>query len=195
VAGRGDFAEINVTTSLEEAMDGLLGRKTGSYIRGAGGAAQDEFLSAVEPRKGEEIQMRFAEEQTAAPDMSEAREAPRIAIVDDDFVIQEFIKTAFFDTNYVLETYDNGEEFLGAGKENTYDLIFLDLMMPVMDGFETLRAMATRGIKAPVIVLSALSKQETVIKALQLGVRSYLIKPLKAEDIRKKTTEILKMNF
>jgi DNA-binding response OmpR family regulator len=68
-------------------------------------------------------------------------------------------------------------------------------MMPVMDGFETLRAMAARGIRTPVIVLSALSKQETVIQALQLGVRSYLIKPLKPEDIRKKATEILRTNF
>jgi DNA-binding response OmpR family regulator len=64
-----------------------------------------------------------------------------------------------------------------------------------MDGFETLRVMSLNGIKKPVIVLSALSKQETVIKALQLGVRSYLIKPLKPEDIRKKTTEILRANF
>ncbi|MCL1818316.1 MAG: response regulator, partial [Spirochaetaceae bacterium] len=197
VINRTDFAEIDVTTSLEEAMEGLLGRRTGSYIRGAGGAAQDEFLTAVEPKKEKdgEIKMRFEGEQTVAPDMPDTREAPRIAIVDDDLVSQEFIKTAFTGTNYMLEVYNNGQEFLESGNENLYDLIFLDLMMPVMDGFETLRALTARGIKKPVIVLSALSKQETVVKALQMGVNSYLIKPLKADDIRKKTTEILKMNF
>ena len=195
VRSRGDFAEIDVVSNLEEAMEGLLGRRTGSYIRGTDGAAQDEFLTAAVTQKDEEIRMRFAGEQTVAPDIPEEQEAPRIAIVDDDFIIQEFIKTAFTGTNYVLETYDNGSEFLKSGKENQYNLIFMDLMMPVMDGFETLRALAVRGIRRPVIVLSALSKQETVIKALQLGVRSYLIKPLKAEDVRKKATEILKMNF
>ncbi|MCL1818793.1 MAG: response regulator [Spirochaetaceae bacterium] len=195
VISRGDFAEIDVTSNLEEAMEGLLGRRTGSYIRGDSGAVQDEFLTAASPRKSEEIKMRFEGEQTVAPEMPEGSEVPHIAVVDDDFVSQEFIKTAFTGTNYVLETYNNGEEFLKSGRENQCDLIFLDLMMPVMDGFETLRAMAARGIKKPVIVLSALSKQETVIKALQMGVRSYLIKPLKADDIRKKTTEILKMNF
>jgi CheY-like chemotaxis protein len=195
VAGRGDFAEIDVTDSLEQAMEGLLGRRTGSYIKGQSGAAQEEFLSAAAPRKSEEIRMRFEGEQTVAPDMDDAHANLRIAIVDDDIVIQEFIKTAFSDANYEIDIYDNGQEYIRSGKEAVYDLIFLDLMMPVMDGFETLRAMAARGVRKPVIVLSALSKQETVIKALQLGVSSYLIKPLKLEDIRKKATEILRTTF
>ncbi|MDR1316018.1 MAG: response regulator [Spirochaetales bacterium] len=197
VEGRSDFSEIDVTSSLEHAMDGLLGRKTGSYIKGDNMGLQEEFLSAAAPRKeaDEEIQMRFAQETPAVSTLADAAANMCIAVVDDDLVIQEFIKTAFIDTGFTVDTYNNGDEYLKSGKEGNYDLIFLDLMMPVLDGFETLRAMALRGIKKPVIVLSALSKQETVIKALQLGVRSYLIKPLKPEEIRKKTTEILHANF
>jgi CheY-like chemotaxis protein len=197
VEGRTDFADIDVTGNLEQAMDGLLGRKTGSYIKGDKMGVQEEFLSTASPRNGadEEIQMRFAGEGPAVLDITDPSANMRIAVVDDDLVIQEFIKTAFIDTSFEVETYNNGEDFLKCGKEKTYDLIFLDLMMPVMDGFETLRSMAAKGLKKPVIVLSALSQQETVIKALQLGVRSYLIKPLNPLEIRKKTTEILHANF
>ena len=195
VRSRGDFAEIDVVDRLEDAMDGLLGRKTGSYITGADGAVQSEFLTAATPKKNEEIKMSFQQEMPVVSDVPQARKAPRIAIVDDDFVIQEFIQTAFTGTDYVLEAYNNGKEFLASGKEDSYELIFLDIMMPVMDGFETLRAMAERDIKKPVIVLSAVSRQEIVVEALQLGVRSYMIKPLKAEEIRKKTTEILQAIF
>jgi DNA-binding response OmpR family regulator len=197
VEGRADFSDIDVTSTLEQAMDGLLGRRTGSYIKGSGGVVQEEFLAVTASRKNadEEIRMSFAGEKTLAPDEEEPREDMHVAIVDDDFVIQEFIKTAFINTRYNIDTYNNGQEYISSGKETDYHLVFLDLMMPLMDGFETLRAMAARGIKTPVIVLSALSKQETVIQALRLGVRSYLIKPLKPEDIRRKTTEILRTNF
>ncbi|MDR3200513.1 MAG: response regulator [Spirochaetales bacterium] len=197
VMGRADFSEIDVASSLEQAMDGLLGRKTGSYIKGDSRVVQEEFLSAAAPPKDadEKIQMRFEGEQTVTPDITGAPENLCVAIVDDDIVIQEFIKTAFLDTSFEIDTYNNGQEYLQSGKANQYDLIFLDLMMPVMDGFETLRSMAAKGIRKPVIVLSALSKQETVIKALKLGVRSYLIKPLEPEEIRKKATEILRTNF
>ncbi|MDA3950730.1 MAG: hypothetical protein PF508_16105 [Spirochaeta sp.] len=49
--------------------------------------------------------------------------------------------------------------------------------------------------RPPIIVLSALSKRETVMQALQLGVSSYMIKPLKPQAIRVKASEILQMNF
>ena len=117
------------------------------------------------------------------------------AVVDDDFVIQELIKTAFSDARFKIETFDNGEEFLKKLTPDKYDLVFLDLMMPVMDGFQTLEELKKRGNAIPIIVLSALSERETVIKALKYGVKSYLIKPLKPEWIRKKATEILSMNF
>jgi DNA-binding response OmpR family regulator len=197
VAGRDDFKEIDVTNSLESAMAGLLGRKTGSYIDGEKMIVHEEFLAAAAPRKDvdEAIQMRFEGERAAIPDIVDMAGALRIAIVDDDLVIQEFIKTAFVDTQFEISTYNNGQEFINAVRENGYDLIFLDLMMPVLDGFETLKILSSRNIRTPIIVLSALSKQETVIKALKLGVRSYLIKPLKPEWIRKKTTEILRTIF
>lgn len=196
VAGRKDLNEIEVTNSLEKAMDGLLGRRTGSFIDGGKNVLHEEFLTAA-PMGNQDasIQLRFEGERAPAPSLASIDNKLKFAVVDDDIVIQEFIKAAFSDTKFDIATFDNGKEFVDTVKEDSFDLIFLDLMMPVMDGFATLKTLAERDIQIPVIVLSALSQKETVIRALKLGVRSYLIKPLKPEWIRNKATEILRTNF
>jgi CheY-like chemotaxis protein len=192
-----EFLGIEVTNNLERAMDGLLGRKAGAYIDGETNVVHEEFLNAVAPKKerDEAIQLRFEGERTAAPDLSTIEEKLRFAVVDDDFVIQELIKTAFSDKDFQIDTFENGKVFLDKLTPDSYDLVFLDLMMPVMDGFETLKHINEKGIEIPIIVLSALSQRETVVKALNFGVKSYLIKPLKPEWIRKKAIEIIRPNF
>ncbi|MFQ3621149.1 MAG: response regulator, partial [Spirochaetales bacterium] len=195
VKGKKEFEEIEVCSNLEQAMDGLLGRKAGSFIDQENLVVHSELLAAGAPKKSkaETIHLRFEGEKAAPPDLAKLQVT--LAVVDDDFVIQELIKTAFSDTNFKIETFDNGSEFLNRGDLATYDLVFLDLMMPVMDGFQTLEELQKRGFTTPIIVLSALSQRETVIKALKFGVKSYLIKPLKPEWIWKKATEILSLNF
>jgi len=197
VEGRSDFQGIEVTKNLERAMDGLLGRKAGAYMDGETNVVHEEFLSAAAPKKekDETIHLRFEGERAPAEDLSSLGEKLRFAVVDDDFVIQELIKTAFADTDFQIDTYENGKLFIDKVEPESYDLVFLDLMMPVMDGFETLQKVNEMKIEIPIIVLSALSQRETVIKALKFGVKSYLIKPLKPEWIRKKATEILRLNF
>jgi DNA-binding response OmpR family regulator len=196
---RKDYEEIEVTKSLEVAMDGLLGRKAGSYIDGESRTVHHDFLTASAPKKedGESINLKFEqEEEKGGPgSLSDISGAVTISAVDDDIIIQELIKTTFSETSFTIKTYNNGKEFLTDKEALQSDLVFLDLMMPEVDGFQVLKVLKQKDITLPIIVLSALSKQETVVKALQLGINSYLIKPLKPEIIIKKTTEILKMNF
>ncbi len=199
LSSRKDYEEIEVTKSLEVAMDGLLGRKAGSYIDGESRTVHHDFLTASAPKKedGESINLKFEqEEEKGGPgSLSDISGAVTISVVDDDIIIQELIKTTFSDTSFTINTYNNGKEFLTDKEALQSDLVFLDLMMPEVDGFQVLKVLKQKDITLPIIVLSALSKQETVVKALQLGINSYLIKPLKPEIIIKKTTEILKMNF
>ncbi|MFO8064801.1 MAG: response regulator [Spirochaetota bacterium] len=199
VANSEEYSEIEVTNSLEVAMDGLLGRKAGSYMDSESRTVQQEFLTASAPKKDgdETINMKFEGERTTeAAQLNDLGSNINLAIVDDDFVIQELIKTAFSDTEFQVHSYENGVEFLEDYENKTFDLVFLDLMMPEMNGFEVLEKVNERGgEKPPIIVLSALSKRETVIDALKYGVKSYIIKPLKPEWIRKKATEVLQLNF
>jgi DNA-binding response OmpR family regulator len=118
-----------------------------------------------------------------------------IAAVDDDSIIRELISNTFRGFFVKISPYADGAEFIAALERERFDLVFLDLMMPRADGFAVLRELKDRNIAVPVIILSAANQRETVIRAFQMGTKSYLMKPPKAEDIFKKTLEILRVNF
>ena len=93
-----------------------------------------------------------------------------------------------------MKTYENGKIFLADIDKNSPDLIFLDLLMPEMDGFTVLNHLKEKNSQYPVIVLTALTQKEMVVKAMRLGVKSYLSKPLKPIDIMKKVEEVLNLS-
>ncbi|MFP4430087.1 MAG: response regulator [Spirochaetota bacterium] len=197
VGGNEDYKDIEVTNALDKAITSLLGGKAGDVMDQRRGVVQDQFLQASSPRKegSESFQMKFEGERLEHPDLAEVSEGRRIIVVDDDMVIRELIKAAFSDTKFEIETYEDGRTFVENADVKNADLVFLDLMMPEMNGFEVLKVMKERQVKVPIIVLSALSKRESVVEALKFGVKSYVIKPLKPEWIRKKATEVLALSF
>lgn len=187
IQGHSDFGKIEITDNLGKAMDGLLGIKVSDFIDDGMNIVKSDFLVSQAPRsrKEETIQLRFADE---IKDIT-------IGVVDDDLVIQELIKTAFSETDWQVKPYDNGRKFVEALENETFDLIFLDLQMPVLDGFGVLAYLKEKKVEIPVIVLSAVKERDTVVRAIRSGVRSYLTKPISPGGIFKKTTEILKRNF
>ncbi|MDP3176469.1 MAG: response regulator [Spirochaetaceae bacterium] len=199
--GRKDFSEIEVVTNLQYAMDGLLvdfDRDTGTSASKAELAAE-RILSAKASDTGREsIELRFdtgAKHQSTADTMRDSGKELSIAVVDDDFVIQELVKTTFGTIDATVSAFGDGRSFLLAARTTPFDLVFLDIMMPGMDGFQVLERLKAEGIDSHVIILSALSQREAVAKAMHAGVKSYLVKPLKPDQILKKTLEILKANF
>ncbi len=196
---RNEYSGIDVTDNLERAMDGLLGKKAnsgGPYLEEGPDAREDVVqTSAPKKKRKESINMRFQEEQKHSLDLASLGDSVRISIVDDDEIIQELIVSAFADTKFSFNRFRNGREFIDADESLESDLVFLDLMMPEMDGFQVLQRLKEVENKPPIIVLSALSKRETVLQALKMGVSSYMIKPLKPQAIRNKASEILQMNF
>jgi CheY-like chemotaxis protein len=201
VRGRPEFADIEVVTNLQYAMDGLL-TDYDPMVEMADGKAEmlaERILSAQTHEAGREsIEMRFEEEARKPLSLEAMREAGKglsIAVVDDDFVIQELIKTTFGAISASVSAFQEGGAFLEQARARSFDLVFLDIVMPGMDGFQVLSRLRAEDIELPVIVLSAVSHREAVMRAFQAGVKSYLIKPLKPDQILKKTLEILKANF
>ena len=190
-----DYKDISTTDNLEKAMDDLIGLKPDSFAHDE--VARERILRSTAPAAdGEEsITMRFEGESAIAKAMNSLRGSARIAVVDDDMVIRELVKTVFQSTGWTIDEYSDGTEYVAAMQGQEYDLIFLDLMMPSMNGFQVLQAMREAGVEVPVIVFSALNKKETVLKALQLGVRTYLRKPLKPDKLLQKAAEILGATF
>ncbi len=196
ISERSEYEGVEVTNNLESAMDGLLGKKAGSYIDRDSKTVHQDFLQTSAPRSGkqESIGMKF-EEERAGFDPGPVGSAASIAIVDDDFVIREMVKAVLGDMGPSIREFENGKEFMDDPKHGEFDLVLLDLMMPEMDGFGVMQALEETGVRVPVIVLSALSQRETVVKAMQFGVTSYLIKPLEPESVLNKAREVLQANF
>lgn len=201
VRGRPAFADLEVVSNLQHALDGLLADYDPQADSGEGKAEMlaERILSAqTHEASRESIEMRF-EGETKKPisleSMREAGAGISIAVVDDDFVIQELVKTTFGAITASVSAFQSGSEFIEAVKSKGFDLVFLDILMPGMDGFQVLARLRAEDIELPVIILSAVSQREAVMRAFQAGVKSYLIKPLKPDQILKKTLEILKANF
>lgn len=201
VHGRTEFAEIEVVSNLQYAMDGLL-TDYDPQVEMAEGKAEmmaERILSAETHESGREaIEMRFegeAKKSLSIESMRETGKGLSIAVVDDDFVIQELVKTTFGAISAQVTAFQDGSAFVEAAKSRSFDLVFLDILMPGMDGFQVLARLRAEDIEMPTIILSAVSQREAVMRAFQAGVKSYLIKPLKPDQILKKTLEILKANF
>jgi serine phosphatase RsbU (regulator of sigma subunit) len=103
----------------------------------------------------------------------------KILIADDEPFNVDYLEQELEDTGYEIITAGNGREAFDKVKSDTPDLVLLDIMMPVMDGFEVLTRMksdpAIRDI--PVIVISASSDIKSVVRGIQMGAEDYLPKP------------------
>ncbi len=199
ISGRPEFSEIEVLSNLQYALDGLVTEVDAEAGERKAELVAERILSAqTHEAARESVEMRFEAEgkrKLSIETMRETGKGLSIAVVDDDFVIQELVKTTFAAIGATVSPYQDGREFMEAARSRSFDLVFLDLLMPGMGGFEVLSRMHAEDIEAPVIVLSAVSQREAVLRAFQAGVKSYLIKPLKPDQILRKTLEILKANF
>lgn len=187
--------DIQVVSALEEAMDGLLGIKGMESLTAEQDNVQDRFFSAKQELQREAFQLNF-EREGAAASLSQLQNQVKVAVVDDDMVVREIVQGAFAPTGWDVKGFANGLEFveeLEKGLE--FDLLFLDLMMPVMNGFAVLQMLSDREEPIPTIILTALSRKDSVMKAREFGVNSYLIKPIKPEGILAKAAEILGAEF
>jgi DNA-binding response OmpR family regulator len=188
INGNREYADIQVVTNLSNAIDSLI--KDINPATDASSVISEKILSMTEDseRKDSALEMRFKSELESLKAV--ARDI-RIAVIDDDVVIRTVLAKTFMSINAKVDQFESGLAFLADLHSKKYDLIFLDLMMPGMNGFEVLMKLKENGVESPVIVLSAISQREAVLKVLSSGVKSYMIKPLKPEAILKKAIEIL----
>jgi len=106
----------------------------------------------------------------------------RVLIVDDEPRILKFLDLKLKASGYEVLTANNGREALAQVQAQEPDLLVLDVVMPGMDGFETLKQV--RAISSlPVIILSAREANADKIKGLTLGADDYLAKPFNPDEL------------
>lgn len=99
-----------------------------------------------------------------------------VLVVDDEKALRDFVRRNLEVRKYNVYTASNGLEALALFTTHNIDLVILDVMMPQMDGLETIRRIRQTSL-APIIVLSALGEESDKISALNLGADDYLTKP------------------
>lgn len=119
----------------------------------------------------------------------------KILSVDDSKTIRMIVGRAFRPFDAVILEAANGEEGLAAATRERPDLIILDITMPVMDGVTMLTKLKEDPeLKAiPVIMLTAESGRENVLHIAKLGVRDYLVKPFKEEQLLEKAGRVVQL--
>jgi DNA-binding response OmpR family regulator len=100
----------------------------------------------------------------------------KIMVVDDEPTILELLQINLERSGFAVVTANNGEEALKLARQEQPQLIILDVMMPGLDGFETLRELR-KTIEVPVIMLTAKGDDIDKILGLELGADDYVTKP------------------
>lgn len=96
--------------------------------------------------------------------------------------------------NYLVQHVRTGEEALHKLKEDDFDVLIMDIMLPGIDGFEVVRRIRERNIQIPIIFLSAKSMTEDKIEGLRSGADDYMTKPFSIEELVLRVEVCLKRN-
>ena len=121
---------------------------------------------------------------------------PKILTVDDSKTIRMIVKKAFKSYDCELIEAENGKDGLALAGREKPDLIILDITMPVMTGVEMLEKMqADPHLKEiPVIMLTAESGKDNVMTIVKMGVKDYVVKPFKGEQLVERVLKIFPLD-
>ena len=100
----------------------------------------------------------------------------KILIAEDERPMARALELKLGNSGFETKAVYDGKEAYDELKENKYDLVLLDLVMPILDGFTVLEKLEEEGIKVPIIVLSNLGQEEDVTRAKGLGAKDYFVK-------------------
>ncbi len=117
----------------------------------------------------------------------------KVLIVEDDKILSDTIKQCIEKKYNVEQAFDGYEGYMYA-KENIYDIIILDLMMPEMNGYDLLSKLRREEIFTPVLILSAKDSLNDKVKGLSIGADDYLAKPFEREELLARLEALIRRN-
>lgn len=116
----------------------------------------------------------------------------KILLVEDEKDLNQIIAKCLKKDGYSVDCAFCGKEALEFLDVAKYDAIVLDAMMPVMDGFEFLKAARARGLGVPVLFLTARDAKEDIIAGLDLGADDYMVKPFDFRELLARLRAIIR---
>ena len=117
--------------------------------------------------------------------------APRILLVDDEVSVQKLLTYPLRKEGYEVVPALDGREALERLKEDAFDLVVLDVMLPRVDGFDVCRQIRARSA-VPIIMLTAKAEEIDKVLGLELGVDDYITKPFSVREFRSRVKAVLR---
>jgi two-component system, OmpR family, copper resistance phosphate regulon response regulator CusR len=116
----------------------------------------------------------------------------RILLVEDEARVAGFIARGLREESYAVDVVADGEQALYAASVNPYDLIILDVMLPVKDGYAVCRELRAAGYRGPVLVLTARDAVDDRVAGLDSGADDYLTKPFDFKELLARLRALLR---
>ncbi|HEX8796599.1 MAG TPA: response regulator transcription factor [Polyangiaceae bacterium] len=120
-----------------------------------------------------------------SPETSPSSEAPRrrVLVVEDDASIMLGLRINLEAEGYTVLSAEDGEQGLAMARAEQPDLVILDVMLPLLNGFQVLQALRREGHAMPIIVLSARTGEMDKVTGLELGAEDYVAKPFSLAEL------------
>lgn len=116
----------------------------------------------------------------------------KLLLVEDDKPLLEGIITVLKEENYDVESCLDGEEGLYLAKQNIYDAIILDIMLPSVNGLTIVKTLRNEGIQTPILLLTAKDSVEDRVRGLDAGADDYLVKPFAVPELLARVRVLLR---
>ena len=115
----------------------------------------------------------------------------KILAIDDERNIRHLIRSEFTVEGFDVQTAESGEEGLERFSQEKFDVVFLDLMLPKMDGIETLKKLKQKSSTAEIIMITGHGEIGSAVTSIKLGARDYVTKPFKLNELLTLTQQAL----
>ncbi len=116
----------------------------------------------------------------------------RLLLIEDEAKVANFISRGLQEEGYEVDVAYDGRAGLEKVNEGTHDAVLLDLMIPEIEGLEVLKSMRSRGLDTPVLIITAKSSKEDVVRGLDSGSDDYLTKPFSFEELLARLRALLR---
>lgn len=117
----------------------------------------------------------------------------KILIIEDDKILSDTIKQCV-QKQYEVEQAFDGQEGVLYGEQDIYDVIILDLMLPMMSGYEVLAELRKNKIYTPILILTAKDGLDDKLKGFEDGADDYLVKPFEKEELLARIKAMIRRN-
>ena len=116
----------------------------------------------------------------------------RILLVEDETRVAGFIARGLREQAYAVDIAPNGEQAVYLASVNSYDLVILDLMIPIKDGYAVCRELRASGLRIPILMLTARDAVDDRVAGLDCGADDYLVKPFDFKELLARLRALLR---